>query len=208
MSRNYDRWVVHEGAMKQHLQNSWVHNYCSICDRGFMTPAALRGHEQVHLPRTIMCPNCPNKFPTASALLKHIEQTSCLGNFTHSEYVNKIREWEARSGNPNALTTPRLGWACSEGCVEFKYFATGSSWNGYAYECYFCPKECATLASLNQHLHSGVHDAKDFRCRNCGFTAVWLSAVIAHIESGKYGYMTRDQVREFAQMPFVWRIQN
>lgn len=53
------------------------------------------------------------------------------------------------------------------------YYANEGAWNGRAYDCYYCDKECNTLYSLNQHVHSGIHDSepKDFCCKQCGFTA-------------------------------------
>lgn len=60
-------------------------------------------------------------------------------------------------------------FTCSD--TSSTYQASEGAWNGQAFECYFCDKEYDTLAILNQHLNSGVHEGKAFHCKHCGFTA-------------------------------------
>lgn len=57
-------------------------------------------------------------------------------------------------------------------CSAGPAMATAKAYNGRAFECYLCSGQFGSLPSLNQHLNSGVHLIKDFRCKKCGFTAV------------------------------------
>jgi hypothetical protein len=61
----------HHG-LRQHYLTSHHHNYCGICERDFQSPAALRGHQEIHQPRDIRCSRCDRGFPSASAMAKHV----------------------------------------------------------------------------------------------------------------------------------------
>ncbi|KAG0578399.1 hypothetical protein M758_4G017700 [Ceratodon purpureus] len=193
-------------SRRQHFLASSNHNYCGACDRHFSSPAALRGHEETHRPRDIRCPRCDRGFPSVSAMAKHAELGKCFG-LTQQQWVKKVRDWELQSGNPNLLTVPRLGYSddnASAGRIE----ATARSYNGRAFECYLCSREFGSLVSLNQHLNSGAHSTKDFRCKKCGFTATWLSGLIGHVETEKCGFMSRSQVRTLATPIAQLRLRN
>jgi hypothetical protein len=78
--------------------------------------------------------------------------------------------------------------------------ATALSFNGFGYECYLCHRTFGTLPSLNTHLRSAAHDAKEFKCpgKKCGRQFKVISALIQHIESEACGLAKFKQVEDFA----------
>ncbi|RUS15498.1 hypothetical protein BC938DRAFT_476917 [Jimgerdemannia flammicorona] len=57
------------------------------------------------------------------------------------------------------------------------------SWNGRAFACYLCSREFKSTTSLQQHLASPAHEAKDFWCRTCRKQFNVISALVQHVES-------------------------
>lgn len=39
-----------------------------------------------------------------------MEKSRCFGRPSAATLVEKVRDWETKSGNPNLLTKPRIGW--------------------------------------------------------------------------------------------------
>lgn len=95
------------------------------------------------------CPFCKAAFATATGVAHHVESGSCpkARNVNRDELYKLIR-----SKDPEGLISKKLiGWTGSG-----TYEATGSSWNGQAYECYLCDRSFNQVHGLNQHLNSPV----------------------------------------------------
>lgn len=57
-----------------------------------------------------------------------------------------------RAKDPHGVISKNpIGWH-----EEPTYEATGRTWNGYGFECYFCDRHFSQLSGLNQHLSSPV----------------------------------------------------
>ncbi|KAF1813982.1 hypothetical protein P152DRAFT_394017 [Eremomyces bilateralis CBS 781.70] len=67
-------------GLAQHLK---LNNGCRTCHRHFSTENGLRQHEQVHLPRTVECFKCNEKFISFSAMILHLEQEICWQDPNH-----------------------------------------------------------------------------------------------------------------------------
>lgn len=101
------------------------------------------------------CPFCKRAFVSATGLSHHLESGSCpQAPFLNREMVYKL----VRSKDPGGVVAKNLiGWDGSgAGSSSSKYQATSQAWNGHAWECYFCHRDFATSAGLNQHLNSPV----------------------------------------------------
>jgi hypothetical protein len=98
--------------------------------------------------------------------------------------------------NPSRLLTGPLGH--SEPPASTVTWATGRSWNGSAYECFICNRTFDTLARLNQHLQSLVHQDRIYRCpkSDCPAEFAALSGLCQHVEGGDCGVRMFRQVRD------------
>ena len=74
---------------------------------------------------------------------------------------------------------------------EASEWATEDSWNGTRFECALCHKTYATLARLNQHLHSPAHADEIYKCPTayggCAQQFGTLSALVQHVEIATCG---------------------
>jgi hypothetical protein len=168
------------------------HHYCAPCDRIFASASNLQAHlnGSAHAPKTVRCPRCPATFVSASAMTLHLEVGACPSGVTKTHVDAFIRQVD----RTNFITNPSR--MIESGTSTY---ATERSWNGYNYEwyvlllhswisqrvrrSYICHKTTRTLAALNQHLSSPVHQAKIYRCpkSDCGFESSALSALGQHI---------------------------
>jgi len=95
------------------------------------------------------CPFCQASYTTANGMVHHLERGACpdapfLGRDEIFRFV--------RSKDPSGIISKKLlEW---EG--DSTYEVGDSSWNGYAWECYFCDKTFASRRDVTQHLNSGV----------------------------------------------------
>ncbi|KEP52397.1 zinc finger, C2H2 type protein [Rhizoctonia solani 123E] len=179
-----EMWFETTDELVEH--NKDQHHYCVECDRCFMNLNNLQAHlnSSKHRPRNIHCPGtgCEDRFVSRSALLLHFEGGSCKSGLTRQRLNRLIAERDKSNfiTNPNQLI---------KGSTET--WATRKSWNGSAYECYFCHKEFRSLYQLNQHLGSAVHQQPMYHCPKLGhgcqaqFKAA--SALCQHIEDGSCG---------------------
>lgn len=67
--RMCDRYFVHRGALNQHYENSWRHDYCVICQQEFDNAKALSEHRS----RCHECGRCHENFDDPQELSAHIE---------------------------------------------------------------------------------------------------------------------------------------
>lgn len=148
-------------------------------------------------------PFCKRRFVTATGVAHHLESSAC----PHAPYIDRDNVYQfIRSKDPHgAISKKLLSWHGSD-----RYEATGRSWNGYAYECYFCHRQFGQLRSLNQHLNSPARtslgfctcashpvdesflDQQDlYHCPNraCRLNFKTLASVINHLESESCGFM-------------------
>ncbi|KAL7629034.1 hypothetical protein AAE478_000552 [Parahypoxylon ruwenzoriense] len=176
----------------QHEVN--VHFYCRDCDRHFMNANNIRMHlnSRTHRGSNIVCPFCKRAFATATGLSHHLEGGHCpSAPFLNCEEVYKL----VRSKDPTGVISKKLiDWQGPSATYE----ATGKSWNGWAYECYFCHRSFAALNSLNQHLNSPAHQQPLYHCPNrniCGRDFKTLAAVMNHLESESCGYTRFENVQ-------------
>jgi hypothetical protein len=138
--------------------------------------------------------NCKQSFNSVSALTLHLESGACPCGLSRRQ----IDKWIVEHDLKNTITNPRRMITAGNSSKPVyipppTYDATELSWNGSAYECYFCQREFHTLAALNQHLASPKHSTPDgsklYHCPNnaCGLKLSTLSGVVQHIEHGNCG---------------------
>ena len=141
----------------------------------------------IHCPKDVVFPfrGCGMKFVSRSALVLHFESGACRSGIDHSTVVKYVRQYDTN----NIITDPSRLIGSGTDSDNVKYFASERSWNGYKYECYLCHSSYFSLASLNQHLASPVHQDKIYICpaSTCRARFTTLSALCQHIESEKCG---------------------
>ncbi|KAI2602819.1 hypothetical protein GGR54DRAFT_463087 [Hypoxylon sp. NC1633] len=171
------------------------HFFCVDCDREFMNYNAIKMHLNSRTHRGsdgIQCPFCRKGHATATGLAHHLESGSC----PNAQSLNRDELYKAvRSRDPNgAITKKLIGWHGSP-----TYEATERTWNGQAFECYFCHRNFNHLSSLNQHLSSPAHQQALYHCPNrngCGRDFKSLAAVMNHLESESCSYMRFENVQK------------
>lgn len=141
-----------------------------------------------HQPRSIICPGrgCGRGFVSPSALFTHFESGTCPSGMDRKELNRQVvmRDRNNIITNSNRLLTGPDG---SRPPAEPQYLATMASWNGSAFECFLCYKECKTLPSLNKHLRSPAHMEEIYKCPGCSKQSTTLSGLCRHVESGSCG---------------------
>ncbi|KAK1752702.1 hypothetical protein QBC47DRAFT_389129 [Echria macrotheca] len=181
--RCYDRFPSDQDRIDHEAED---HRFCNDCDRFFCSGSAAKNHRQsrVHQGQSMKCPFCLNGFVTATGLAHHLESGGC----PNGPYLDRAKVWAiVRAKDPNGIISKNL----LEYPTTNKYEASGRTWNGYGYECYFCSREFKQLHGLNQHLNSPVHQQALYHCpnRGCGTDFRALASVINHLESETCGFM-------------------
>ncbi|ESZ97220.1 hypothetical protein SBOR_2385 [Sclerotinia borealis F-4128] len=145
-------------ARENHHVFAHSDRYCIPCERMFGNENNLMQHQhsKVHMGTSIKCPFCPTNYPTASALIIHLESGSCPSGMNRARINAEIRRLDS-----NHIITSRLLEYPSSNTPSI---ATQRSWNGQYYECYLCSRQCTTLQALNQHLQSPAHEQKVYHC--------------------------------------------
>ncbi|KAH8820635.1 hypothetical protein F5884DRAFT_744982 [Xylogone sp. PMI_703] len=183
-----DRRFGSEMSLKQHMSSSAGHYYCSSCNRLFRNQNNLTQHlrSKIHQHTDITCPFCKRNFATASGMTVHLESGTCKSGLDRHSINNMIR----RLDRHNVITQPLLEYNSDS---NVQNIATERAYNRYtdSYECYLCNGGFRTLASLNSHMRSAVHEMDLYNCRNgrCGSTFKLLSGLVMHIESESCGLM-------------------
>lgn len=186
-----DRYCSTENGLEDHLQQkhgitNW---YCAPCSRYFATENSLSDHERTHKIRSCPGKKCTKKFTTYADLAQHLESGACRSGVDRAV----INRTAVKMDRNNVITNPGrlLGWLDSfvSAPTIMQSYATELSYNGSAYECMLCRSEFKTLARLNQHLSSPVHDEEIYRCPKrfggCETEFKTLSALMQHAESGR-----------------------
>jgi hypothetical protein len=144
-------------------------------------------NSSVHRPKDVVCPfrGCGLKFVSCSALVLHLEGGACRSGIDRTTINRYVRQYDTS----NIITDPSRLLTNGATSDNTKYYATERSWNGYKYECYLCHSNFSSLASLNQHLASPIHQDKIYICpaSTCRARFTALSALCQHIESEKCG---------------------
>ena len=201
------RFFVNDYGLQEHYRQS--HHYCSSCKRIFRSESNLKSVYQYHhkficivftdqpflqhlnsshhRPKDVVCPfrGCDKKFVSRSALVLHLEGGACQSGIDRATINRYVRQYDTNNIITDASRLLTNGTASD----NTKYFASERSWNGYRYECYLCHSSYSTLASLNQHLASPIHQDKIYICpgSTCRARFTTLSALCQHIESEKCG---------------------
>lgn len=134
------------------------------------------------------CRYCPTQYPTASALIVHLEFGSCPSG-SNREIINAgIRHLDKY----HVITTPLIENSSSTN------IATKRSGNGFHYECPKCNRGFSTLQVLKGHLGSPVHDQRMYSCpgRRCGKEFSVFSGLVQHVESESCGVMSFSKVQK------------
>ncbi|PWI67648.1 hypothetical protein PCL_03002 [Purpureocillium lilacinum] len=182
-------WRTEERCVQHEHED---HYYCNECCRGFESYNNIRMHlnSRRHRGDDMECPFCPRLFTTATGVTHHLETGACpnAGGLNRDGLYRVVR-----SKDPQGLVSKKLiRWtgSCS-------YEASASSWNGNAYECYFCHRTFGRLPSLNQHLNSPTHQQALYHCPNpaCRMDFKNLAGIINHLESESCGFMRFEQVQ-------------
>ncbi|EIW87169.1 hypothetical protein CONPUDRAFT_96469 [Coniophora puteana RWD-64-598 SS2] len=182
---NHDKVFKNERGLKEHYRQSPAHHYCVDCDRPFNAEWSLRQHlnSKTHRTADVPCPfnGCGQAFVSKSALVSHLENGGCRSGVNRRMVDNYVRQLD----RDNIITTRLL----TDGDSTTTFIATNRSWNGRAYQCYFCHAPFRTLVDLNKHLASPRHQARSYRCpmSSCGAHFNTLSGLCQHIESETCG---------------------
>jgi len=178
-----DTFTNSEDELKDHYARSSAHHYCRPCERFFQNDNNLRAHlrSTLHAGGTIKCIGCTRTFPTISAMTLHLESGTCPSGATRQKVNETVRHYDRN----NLITDRLLTYPDSNGRTDT--WATGAAWNGYAFACYFCPREFQTLTALNQHLKSPAHEQKLYHCPKCGVKFNVFSGLVQHVESESCG---------------------
>jgi hypothetical protein len=125
----------------------------------------------------------------------HLESGTCSNSGLDRHKINNIIQ---RMDRNHIITHPMLTMADNN---HYETMATERAWNGEAYECYFCPREFASLRSLNAHMNSPVHEQHIYKCpkAGCGRNYKLLSGLVQHVESESCGIMRFENVQKQAQ---------
>ncbi|KAK7470472.1 hypothetical protein VKT23_001898 [Stygiomarasmius scandens] len=186
--RTCDRSFIHREALYQHLSASAIHNWCFVCSRDFEHPVDLARHNasRVHEPADMKCPLCSRMFKSPSDIANHIESGSAGHSRINRHHVTAaVHRMEITP--PISISRQIAGPPSIPTVTE--YVVTQLAFNGKAYECYLCHRQCRTLRGLNDHLNSPAHDDDQFQCPHgkCGKQFTVISALIRHIESESCG---------------------
>lgn len=175
-----------------------IHNLCVKCNKSFGDRSALTSHSFEHRSRPVLCPGreCNRRCKSAAGLVAHLESGACRSKFNR-EQINQIA---VDLDKTNVITNPARLVQGPEGPAPPKRaitsLATSLSFNGKGFECSLCHREFVTLAALNSHIASPVHDEKIYRCpkewKGCGKEYSALSVLCHHVEGQKCG------IREFS----------
>jgi hypothetical protein len=208
-----DKFFNNQSDLDAHYRESSAHQvtkrfYCDSCNIPFASESNLRNvslsfplpnsslvftacpspqhmKSSIHRGKNVICPWCHQAYVSQSALVLHFESGTCTSGIDRAAVNQRVREVDRN----NIITDPSRLLTNGGGPQTVKHFATAASWNGRAYECYLCPKECRTLFDLNQHLASPRHESKIYICfmGNCRERFLTLSGLCQHIESEKCG---------------------
>ena len=203
-----ERLFTNDHGLQQHYRQSSFHHYCSTCERDFPSKSSLKSvryhckvicvvftdqpplqhlNSSVHRPKDVVCPfrGCDRTFVSRSALVLHLEEGACPSGIDRATLNRYVRQYDKN----NIITDPSYLLTSGTDSDNTKYYATESSWNGRGYECHLCHSSYPSLASLNQHLASPIHQDKIYNCpaSSCRSRFTTLSALCQHIESEKCG---------------------
>ncbi|PQE28741.1 Zinc finger protein [Rutstroemia sp. NJR-2017a WRK4] len=147
----YSRFYTSK-SREQHHAASHRDRYCVPCKRMFMNANNLMQHQhsRAHVGSTLKCPFCSATSATASGVVIHLESGSCSSGVNRQKINAEIR----RLDQNHVITNRLLTYPSSSTTTT----ATNRSWNGYAYECYLCSRQTASLDALNKHLNSPAHE--------------------------------------------------
>ncbi|KAI8960749.1 hypothetical protein F5Y11DRAFT_252827 [Daldinia sp. FL1419] len=172
------------------------HFFCHDCDKEFQSSNNIKMHlnSRIHRKGRIACPFCKNNYVTATGLAHHLERGGC----SRASGLNRDVIYRAvRAKDPTGMISKKLiGWHSST-----TYEATSQTWNGLAWECYFCHREFSNIGGLNQHLNSSAHQQALYHCPNrnaCGRDFKSLAAVMNHLESESCSFTRFENVQAVA----------
>lgn len=148
----------------------------------------------VHRSKNVPCvfQGCREYFVSKSAMILHLEAGKCTSGVDR----NMVNRWVRMQDRHNVITVPsRL---LTDGGETTRYFATGRSWNGAAWECVLCHNTFQSLDALNRHLASPRHQEKTFQCplSTCRTRFTTLSGLCQHVESERCGVLRFSVVRD------------
>ncbi|KAF9471813.1 hypothetical protein BDN70DRAFT_887708 [Pholiota conissans] len=175
---------------KMHFRTSDQHQYCTPCDRHFISKSNLRQHlnSSAHRTKDVGCPfRCGAKFISRSALILHLEIGRCASGANHNTVNRFVRQFDTI----HLITDPSRLITKGESSLNknIRWIATNETWNGRAYECYLCHSQHRTLNALQRHFDSPTHQDQIYICpeSRCGDRFKAFSALMQHIESEKCG---------------------
>eukprot|EP00457_Paulinella_chromatophora_P011191 gb/GEZN01011319.1/.p1 GENE.gb/GEZN01011319.1/~~gb/GEZN01011319.1/.p1 ORF type:complete len:343 (+),score=1.53 gb/GEZN01011319.1/:50-1078(+) len=184
-------------AVYQHLSSPAHALQCHICEKYFSSEMAAQQHmsSRAHDPVTndLQCLKCQVSFKTPSGLTQHLET-----HFRGSELQQAVSRAQKATRCPRSARFT-LSDSVADG-DETIFYATNKSWNGTAYACCLCDKRYPSLRDLNNHLGSGVHNAKVYKCPQCNYEFHKLSGLVMHLETEKCGFSSYNRVLGIAKI--------
>ena len=177
-------YILHEHCRQSHY-------YCADCRLAFESDNNLQHHLRSvrHVRANVACPGkkCKKTFASGAALVFHLESGSCPSRVTRAMVNRAVAKHDKEHVVTNPARMVAYAQSDSESRTSVVTLATEHAWNGSAYECFLCHRECRTLAGLNCHLASPVHEEKMYHCpraySGCGTEFKALSALCQHVES-------------------------
>lgn len=120
------------------------------------------------------CPLCDRVLNTQQGLVAHTEAKHGKAN-VH----NLTQAWENSRNQQNIMTT---GTGVQDGNI---YLDEDQCYNydSGTWDCPQCYREFYSFKALDQHVNSGVHSAKSYRCNDCERQFTSLTSLMAHCES-------------------------
>lgn len=114
-----------------------------------------------------------------------------------------MRKIVVRLDMNHVVTKPNRLFAAGYGGSEIiPLCAPTSSWNGSFYECLLCQAGFPTLASLNHHLQSPIHEEAMYVCPNragCKQEFTTLGGLFAHTEKNRCGVQNFQYAQEMVK---------
>lgn len=157
--------------LEEHISRGDRNYQCSACKKRFCLARQLREHKRHHLAKSVMCPHCPRRFRSETALQEHMyTHTGCrpfrcshCKKIFASRYTLKVhcKTHSVRERNHKCMTCHKE-FLSYHHLSEHMHIHEGSR----QHTCNVCGKAFATLRSLDLHMviHSGV---KNYSCKLC-----------------------------------------
>jgi len=126
----------------------------------------------------LSCPICGKECKSDTSLMAHTE-----AKHGKSGVHRGVTAWERSRGQQNLMTT---GAEVQDGKVEVSIHCKTANGN---WECPFCYKVFYRHSGLDQHINSGVHSEKAYKCDDCGRKFAKMAQLVSHTSNSTCRYV-------------------